>query len=213
MAALTLLLNHIPVVGKFFNVINTILHELGHALAALLFQGEVRKIEIFGDTSGVTTTKVNSKFASIVVSLSGYPFSSCAALLSFFLLNRNLQTAYLIGLSLLFFFIMVLFVRNRYGWFWILAFCALNAAVIHYGNSTIIDIITLFYATTITTESVASTFVILYYAVTAPQQAGDAANLKKSTGIPAFIWALLFTAFAIFICHTIYIKFFVIFAS
>ena len=212
-AALTILLNHIPVIGKFFNVINTVLHEFGHALIALFFQGEVQKIEISGDTSGSTTTRMHSKFGNILVSLAGYPFASAAAYLSFHLLNLNLQTAYIIGLSILFFFILILFVRNKYGWFWILAFCAINIAVIHYGTADIIDYVSLFYATTITTESVASAFILLYLSITQPDNAGDATNLKKFTGIPAFIWSLLFVAVAIFVCYTIYIKFVVIFAG
>lgn len=212
-AALTILLNHIPVIGKFFNVINTVLHEFGHALVALFFQGEVQKIEISGDTSGSTTTRMRSKFGNILVSLAGYPFAAAAAYLSFHLLNLNLQTAYIIGLSILFFFILILFVRNKYGWFWILSFCAINIAVIHFCDELVIDLVSLFYATTITTESVASAFILLYLSITQPDHAGDATNLKKFTGIPALIWSLLFVAFSIFICYTIYIKFFVIFAS
>ncbi|MBP5710092.1 MAG: M50 family metallopeptidase [Bacteroidales bacterium] len=212
-AALTIVLNHIPVIGKFFNVINTVLHEFGHALTALFFQGEVHKIEIFGDTSGSTTTKMHTKAGNIIVSLAGYPFAAAAAYFSFLLLDHNLQTAYIIGLSLLFFFILVLFVRNPYGWFWILAFCAINIAVIHFGDGTVTDIVSLFYATTITTESITSTFILLYLSITSPERAGDATNLKKFTGVPAFIWSLLFTAFSIFMCYTIYINFFVIFAD
>ena len=41
------LLPKVPVVGKFFNIINTLIHELGHALMALLFEGKVVRIEIF----------------------------------------------------------------------------------------------------------------------------------------------------------------------
>ena len=77
-----LILPRIPVVGKFFNIINTALHELGHALMALLTGGEVRKIELFNDTSGTTTTVSKNKFASVLVSLAGYPFAafSCSSI-------------------------------------------------------------------------------------------------------------------------------------
>lgn len=210
---LTMLLNRIPVVGKYFNLINTILHEFGHALIAILFQGEVYKIEIFGDTSGTTTTKMKSKFGNILVALGGYPFASAAALLSFHLLNLNYAKPYIIGLSLLFFIIMILFIRNKYGWFWTLSFCALNATLIYCGTEQYIDIAALFYATAITTESVASAFTLLCLSVKDSQKAGDATNLKKFTHIPAFLWALIFFGFSIFICHTIYNKFFVIFAD
>ncbi|MCQ2286037.1 MAG: M50 family metallopeptidase, partial [Bacteroidales bacterium] len=129
---LALLLNRIPFLGKFFNIINTELHELGHALMALLFQGEVHKIEIFGDSSGVTTTRMKTRAGNILVALAGYPFASGMAFFSFYLLDKNLQTQYIIGLTLLFVMVCVLFVRNKYGWLWVIVFSAINIVLLHY---------------------------------------------------------------------------------
>ena len=95
------LLPRLPVVGKFFNIINTLIHELGHALMSLLLHGKVMKIQIFQDTSGVTTTKSDSKFKSTLVSLAGYPFASVMAFVCFFLEAQLLLTDAATGKELL----------------------------------------------------------------------------------------------------------------
>ena len=79
----------IPYVGKFFNVINTGIHELGHALMALVLQGQVLKIELFGDTSGAAVTKSANRFSAMLVSMSGYLFASAVAYLSFYLIFNS----------------------------------------------------------------------------------------------------------------------------
>jgi tellurite resistance protein TehA-like permease len=43
-AGLALVLPRIPVIGKWFNIINTAIHELGHALMALILEGNVKKL-------------------------------------------------------------------------------------------------------------------------------------------------------------------------
>lgn len=210
---LSVILYRIPVIGKFFNIINTVLHELGHALTALLFEGKVHKIEIFRDTSGVTVTQCKSRFGTIVTSLNGYLFTSTCAYGCFYLLSLNLYEAFIIGLSLLFFIVMVLLVRNPYGWLWILCFCGLNGFLVYQGENTYLEIAALFYATTILTESVFSTLVLLYAAFVHPEAAGDATNLQKFTHLPAAVWALLFCIYAFFIAYEIHINFFSTFAG
>ena len=73
-AGLALVLPRIPVIGKWFNLINTAIHELGHALMTLIFEGSVRKIELFNDASGTTTTSTKTKFGGLLVALIGIHF-------------------------------------------------------------------------------------------------------------------------------------------
>ena len=176
----------IPYVGKFFNVINTGIHELGHALMALILQGQVLKIELFGDTSGSAVTKSANRFTAVLVSLSGYLFASAVAYFAFYLINIGSVNPFIIGLSLV-----------------LLLFVALNAFLIYHGNELYINIAALFYAVMILIESVWSTLVVLFISVVNPESAGDAANLKKQTHVPAFIWALLFVVFAGFIAYKV----------
>jgi len=189
------LLPQIPVVGKFFNIINTAIHELGHALMALVTNGEVLKIKLFKDTSGTTTTKSKSKVSSILISLAGYPFAASVAWLCFYLITREVCSAILIALSVLFVVMLLLWIRNIYGAVWVVFFCALNGFLLYYGNAQYVFWAALFYAVMMITESVHSSLVILYISVISPHEAGDAANLMAATGIPSFFWSLLFIAY------------------
>lgn len=200
-------LPRIPYVGKFFNVINTGIHELGHALMALILQGQVLKIELFGDTSGNAVTKSANNFTAMLVSLSGYLFASAMAYAAFYLIQVGYVHGFIIGLSLVFLLMLVFWVRNWFGVVWVLFFVALNAFLIYLGNELYIQIAALFYAVMILIESVWSTLVVLFLSVVHPNEAGDAANLQKQTHIPAFIWSLLFLAFAGFIAYKVIIDF------
>ena len=195
--ALAFLLPRIPIVGKFFNIINTLFHELGHAFMALLLQGEVTKIQIFSDTSGVTVTKSKSAVAAFFISLAGYPFASIAAYIAWYLMKYHFAMWFILGLSLLFLIILIFFIRNIYGIIWVLLFTALNGLLIFYfKNDTYLEIAATFYALSMLIESIWSPIVLLYLSFTHPEQAGDAANLKNITHIPAFFWALLFVGFS-----------------
>ncbi len=129
--ALGFILPRIPVVGKFFNVINTALHEFGHALMALITGGSVDKIELFNDTSGTTTTKSNSKFGAFLVSLAGYPFAASVAWLAFYLIGQGAEKGLVIGLTVLFVLMLLFWIRNWYGVVWVVLFSAVNGVLLY----------------------------------------------------------------------------------
>lgn len=195
LVAVSLILPRIPVVGKFFNIINTAIHEFGHALMALCTGGNVQKIQLFQDTSGTTTTQSSNKLSAIMVSLAGYPFAVSVAWLSFYLIQCGATQGLIIGLSVLFFMMLLFWIRNVYGALWVILFCAINAFLIYWGDENYLGYAALFYAIMMLTESVTSTIVLLVLSFRKPSSAGDAANLAKVTGIPAFIWSLLFLAY------------------
>ena len=191
------LLPKVPVVGKFFNIINTLIHELGHVLMALVFEGKVVRIEIFKDTGGVTVTKSKSGVAAFFVSIAGYPFAAAAGLLCAYLLSLGYGSWIVIGLSILFLFMLLLWVRNGYGALWVILFCLLNGVLVFYlKNPLYIEIAAWFYTLMIVIESVWSSLVLLYLSIFHADQSGDAANLRNETHIPAFVWALLFVVFS-----------------
>ena len=196
--AAAFLLPRIPVVGKFFNIINTLIHELGHALVSLLLQGKVSNIKVFQDTSGVTTTKSDSKFKAFLVSLAGYPFASGAAYLCFFLLKMGYYKWILIGLPALLLLMLLFWIRNGYGVAWVIIFALLNAALLYFWrNETVNEAVAWFYSLMILVESVWSTWVLVVLSVKSPDKAGDATNLRRFTHLPAVIWAVLFALFAL----------------
>ena len=204
--ALGLILPRIPVVGKFFNIINTAIHEFGHALVALLLNGKVNRIELFKDTSGTTTTQTG-RVGAFFVALAGYPFAVSVAWLSFYLLQQGAAKGLLLGLSLLFIIMLLFWIRNGYGVLWTVLFCALNGYLIYLDNENYISYAALFYATMILTESVCSVLVLIYLSFKNPSSAGDATNLQKLTHVPAAIWSLLFAAYTGFVAYKVFITF------
>jgi hypothetical protein len=203
---LAFILPKIPVVGKFFNIINTALHEFGHAIVTLILQGKVHKIELFRDSSGTTTTQCNNKLGSFLVAIAGYPFAATIAYFSFYLISINYEKHLIIGLSLLFIIMAIFWIRNLYGVIWVLLFSGLNFWLIYYNNEQYIQIAALFYAACILTESVSSSLELLYLSIFQPQKAGDATNLKQITHLPAFFWGILFAAFSGFVAYRIVIN-------
>ena len=193
--ALGFILPRIPVVGKFFNVINTALHEFGHALMALLTGGSVDKIELFNDTSGTTTTRSDSKFGAFLVSLAGYPFAASVAWLAFYLIGQGAEKGLVIGLSVLFVLMLLFWIRNWYGVVWVLLFCAVNGILLYYRNASHLHYAALFYAAVIMAESISSSITIVVLALRDSNKAGDATNLAKLTHLPTFLWALLFLVY------------------
>jgi hypothetical protein len=202
-AGLALVLPRIPVIGKWFNIINTAIHELGHALMALIIEGNVKKIELFNDASGTTVTSTKTKFGGFLVAFIGYPFSSLISFFIFYLLTVGYEKGFLIGISILFFFMLLLWVRNIYGAIWILIFCTVNGYLIYLNNAQYIHVAALLYAVFIAVDAVFSALTILYLSIKQKDKAGDATLLKKITGVPAVIWGLLFAGFAGYIFSVI----------
>lgn len=200
--AVAFLLPKIPVVGKFFNIINTLVHELGHALMALVTQGQVVHIQVFSNTGGVTVTKSKSGLAAFLVSIAGYPFAASIGLLCAYLLSIGYGNWIVLGLPILFLFMLVLWIRNVYGLVWVLLFTLLNAVLVFYLKKPLyIEIAAWFYTLMIILESVWSSLVLLYLSLFHSDQAGDATNLRNATHIPSFVWALLFVAFSLWMTY------------
>jgi len=98
------------------------IHESGHAFMALFLSGEVVKINLFSDTSGVTVTKVRGKIPRLLVSFSGYPFSAFVSFIIFYLIKEGYNTIALVVLMLFAVTSLLFFVRNFYGIFWLILF-------------------------------------------------------------------------------------------
>lgn len=200
---ISIIVPRIPVVGKFFNVINTALHEFGHAFVALLLDGDVKKIDLNHDASGTTTTSLKGKFASFLCALAGYPCAISVAWLSVYLIQQGAVQGLIIGLSALFFLMLLLWIRNLYGIIWVILFIGVNVGLIYLGNPLYLRYAAVFYTVMMVTESVYSVLVIFYLSVRTPQAAGDATTLAKLSHIPAFIWSLIFMAYVAFVVYKI----------
>ena len=190
---IALLLTQMPVVGKYFAILNTMIHESGHSLMALVTGGEVRRISLFPNTAGTTLTGHTSWIGHFFTSIAGYVFASFFGFLFFYLISKG-QYKWMIYILLAFLSInLVFWVRNVYGLFWIVTFGAGFIFLLRSGNQTVIQYVLVFFACLILVESVTSSFEIMWLSFFSPMQAGDAANLSRATKfIPAPIWGVAF---------------------
>jgi len=194
-----ILLTRIPVLGKYFRSVNTLVHEAGHAFMTLLLSGEVIAVNLFADTSGTTVTKAKGKLPQALIALAGYPISALTGWLCLFLLYKGYNLYILFILTSIALIIMILSLRNMYGLFWAGTFIVLNLLLIYFNNRTLIYTFAAFYSVVIFMDAIMSSIVLLILAIKQPKKAGDATNLQKITKIPAAIWAILLLVFTLFI--------------
>jgi len=197
----SLLLTRIPLVGKYFRSVNTMVHEGGHAFMTLLVSGELIAVNLFADTSGNTVTKSKNKFLQILIALSGYLISAWCGYFFLYLLSKGHHLHILFILVSLALLLMVLSLRNAYGLFWAGTFTLINLLLIYFNEPNSIYMAAAFYSLIIMTDAVLSSFILLIISIKTPKKAGDAANLQKFTGIPAIIWALIFVSFSILMSY------------
>ena len=190
--AVSLILTRVPYIGKFFRVVNTMIHECGHAFMALILSGEVIKINLMSDTSGSAVTKVKGKIPNLLVSVVGYPFSALMSFVIFFLIMNDFITVALIVLMAFAVISLLFFVRNSYGIFWLIMFLIIGCVIVQVNSPLILYAWMVFLASLLLTEAFISGLILLKISVENPSGAGDAANLKKETHIPAWFWSLLF---------------------
>jgi hypothetical protein len=182
--------------GFIFRPLNTLFHETGHALITLLFSGKVVRINLFHD-SGVAYTMVPSWFGKFLVSLAGYPFASIAAWLQFYFYSKGMHyTCLYIYLAVAIINVLV-WVRNSYGIIWLLLFIAVNSSAIYFKNEEFICMSLFIFNSILLLQSVWTALYLFYVCIDNPKQAGDAANLKNMTFIPAIIWCVFFVIFAL----------------
>ncbi|MEH7480845.1 M50 family metallopeptidase [Neobacillus drentensis] len=198
---LAFLLIHVPLLGNYVKVINTLIHESGHALIAL-FGGNVERISLFMNSEGATYSHQSSWLGSFITSLGGYTFSSFMAFVSFLLIGKKKQIV-LIDILLGFIVLNLIFwVRNPYGLFWLCSFAVAFLFLLIKGSQNFRDNLLLLIASILLVDSVQSAYEILFISIFQPQSAGDASNLAQITGfIPAPIWGIFFFVQSLGFCY------------
>ncbi len=189
-----LITNRIPFIGKFLRIINTLIHESGHALMALITQGEVYEIELFGDRSGTTLVKTKGKFKLFLVSLSGYVVGSAFAYFMFYLISIQKYNIVFYIVIIVAMLDLAFLIRNKYGLFWVITFILILLLAYFKLNEFFQFVFVTWISGVMLFEAFYSSVEIMIIAFKKPKLAGDAASLAKITGIPALFWAFLFVA-------------------
>ncbi|MFZ4399207.1 MAG: M50 family metallopeptidase [Bacteroidales bacterium] len=192
-----LVITRLPFIGKFFRVVNTLIHESGHALMALLLSGKVYRIDLMSDTSGSALTATKNGFSSFLVSLAGYPASALFAYFCFYCIEQKAANYVVYILTGIAFLNLIFYIRNAYGVFWILIFVAIAVMIIYLNESMLMYSFALLCSFIILTDAVISNINLLVISIKTPKAAGDAKNLSDATHLPAILWALLLLAFSI----------------
>jgi hypothetical protein len=175
---------------------NTHIHELCHAIAAIVTGGQVGFIEVFGDGSGLTQTRGGSGF---LIASAGYVGSSIVGGILVFGSRTPASAKKMLLLAAAFIaFAMVFFVRGDaigiitgFGWLVALGLCSkfLN------GDSAV------FAAQFLGIQQCLTSFqsFLALIAVTANDLGhSDAANMEEATHVPAILWSLLWLGFGLF---------------
>ena len=183
--------------SDFFRNVDTLVHEMCHALATLLLSGDVRYIHLYSDQSGLTYSAYAAQWKSIPISLAGYFGSALFALLLFFLHSRRRERTGLIIIATIAVVGLALFVRNGFGAAWCAGFAILTILIVVLSRPGLIKGYYLLVAFICLVESVISALIILSMSLQEPGAAGDATNLDRATYIPALFWGLLFAIFSL----------------
>jgi len=196
LAAAGFLVCRIPYVGKLFRVFSTLFHEGGHALAAWLTKSEVLRIDLFYDTSGTTITKSNNRRSQIIISLAGYIFASALPFLFILLMSQGLTLEVHIAIVVFSALMLMLAVRNAFGIVWMIFMLTLYLVVI-FAEPDAAWIMLYSFTGIMLVEALTSAVVVFWLSIVQPANAGDAANLNKTTILPVWFWGFFFLAQAV----------------
>lgn len=196
-----IVLTRVPFIGKYFRLMNTLVHEMGHVLASLMTSGRAYQVHLFSDTSGVAYTATSSRLSRVITSLAGYPFASFMAFAYIYLIHIGKMEWVLYSLVALLVVSMVLFVRNWFGFAWTATFLTITLLIHFYANEKTMMMYLLVIVAVMLVESVVSAGVILWLSIKDPSGSGDALNLQKSTYIPTVAWGVFFAVQSLYFMH------------
>ena len=173
---------------------DTLIHEISHAVVAILTLGKVKKINLNSDKSGTTHYYSRNSISSIVTAYAGYTGSSLATVLLYYLLYNQKYSMVLYGFLILTLISALLWIRNLYGFLWTIIFSGILFIIIYYHNESFILHSSVLLSSIVWVQSIAAAYTILKLSFKNKEDAGDATSLAKHTFIPALIWGLIFFA-------------------
>lgn len=189
---LVAVLSYIPVIGPYFKLFNTLIHEAGHALVAILTGGKVQSISLFKNTGGLAVTSHRGLIGRVITLFAGYPTASLFSVLYIYALTEGWYRYIAMTLAVILVYNLIFWVRNIIGWIWILSvlgglyFLYSN----HYWNGFEISLTII--GLTLLIQAFLSSWVIFSMSLKDKYQAGDASLLANTTKIPAVLWGSIF---------------------
>mgnify|MGYP001124504606 CR=1 FL=1 len=186
-----------------FVVLSTWFHEIGHSLAAIMVGGSVIKIEIFADGSGVayhTLPLHSTNLKSALVALSGPIFPP---IVGYFLIsfsnNLKLVKLFLLIISFSIFISLILWIRNLFGFLFLLVI-SIFFALVALGKNENFSIIT---SQTIGIQAFLSVYLSMGYLfsksgiVNQSSFASDTEIVAQNLFLPNWFWGSLIIVFTL----------------
>lgn len=203
------LLEVILVRFKFIEIcikpLNTLIHELSHALVALILGNKVKEIKINTDYSGSCTTAGKSKVKQFFISIAGYTLPAILGFLIIKFLGGEHQIYFFYTLIFINIIALILYIRNSFGIIWTIVFILLNFCFIYFPFFTEYHEYILYtYSCILLLENIISTLILVKINFSNSKKAGDSTILEKTTHIPAIIYSLAFFAFSIWLTYKAY---------
>jgi len=188
-ALLAVLIRSVWVVAR--NVV-TIAHEGGHALVALLVGRRLRGIQLHSDTSGVTSSRGRPHGPGMVATAAaGYlapPLLglACATLLAFGHITAMLWLTVIVLMA------MLILIRNAYGVVSVLATAGLVFAVSWFTSAQVQAAFAYGFMWFLVLAGIRPVWELQRSRIRGRAPDSDADQLAKLTGLPAFLWVLVF---------------------
>jgi hypothetical protein len=182
------------VTWQYFGLFTTLVHELGHAFAAVLTGRVVQGIRIHRNHSGDAISRGRGLFGTIISGVFGYPAPAIvgtALLWSVF--NGHTAIALFVGGVIL--LLTILVIRNLFGALVVLGSAAVSAVLWLYATSTVQSYALLVLGVALLVGSVRGLATVVGVHVSRRDQlaTSDAYLLFRRTGIPSPLWLALFT--------------------
>lgn len=188
-----LILLKTPVVGKYLGVLNTLIHEVGHAVISIVTGGKVEKISLFVNTEGAAWSSNRFWIGRILTSLAGYPASSLTALLFIYLLKEEKYLYILFVILFISTFSIIFWIRNLYGFLWTFSFVSLLVWIITSSYVEYLGVIFFLITAIVLVDSILASFDILKLSFKQPMNAGDATGACRSLiFVPPQVWGVMF---------------------
>ncbi|MFT4124220.1 MAG: M50 family metallopeptidase [Microbacteriaceae bacterium] len=175
---------------RWFGLFTTLVHELGHALAALLSGRVVRGVRVRPDHSGETVSA--GVRGHVLSGIAGYPAPAIVGLAELWAVTRGWQAIAIAAAGVVLVLTLVV-IRNALGVLVVLAGVAASAALLLLADSTVQAYALLVVGTALLVGAVRGYASLLaVHRSRRDLASSDAHLLARRTRVPAALWLLLF---------------------
>jgi len=186
-----IIIRQIPIVSIPLNWLETYFHEISHGIAALLTGGEIMRIELFPNGSGVCTTRGGLSF---LITFCGYAGATLWGWLIFKLANSHQRVAQIFsgGMITVLLASIVFWARDILTIIIISSLAVLFVFTVKMTRLYYLQITLKFFGLSILLNSLFSPTYLFD-----GRNLGDGAALSSMTGVPEVIWVLIWCVIAI----------------